>query len=261
MIKTLLDTDLGTFSDDILALLFLLKHPEIELKGITIVGEDKEIGADFTKQMLKSAGKQAPVYTGAKVPKESADNKAADFLVNEITSHKGEYNLVAIGQLTNVASALTKEPNLLAYLNSTYIMGGALYRSYELDSYTPEYNFAKDPKAAEKVVCAKGSKILVPLDVTMNAVVKEAELKKLKELGELERKSLELIDRCYLTEEMHDSLAVIAMTNPEITTIEKRQISIREDGVVLTEGTETDVCLDFDYDKFKKIFDGIIYKN
>src|SRR4030042_1847829 len=236
MHKILLDTDIGKFSDDIIALLFALKHPQAELKGITTVGEYHKEGADCAKEMVECAKKNIPVY--------NKDN-AADFLAREINSHKREYDLVAIGPLTNIASAMAKEPDLLEKVNATYIMGGGVYRSYDpydpFGNYTPEYNFAQDTKAAQTVISAKGNKVLVPLDATMYARIKKEELKKLRELGELERKAYELSSLYLFTEEMHDALALMALTTPEIFEkgIKKMPISIRDDGVVLIKGTET----------------------
>ena len=66
MIRVHLDTDLGGDIDDICALAFLLRSPEVEVTGITIAGDTNGKRCGYTRYALKVAGRsEIPVAAGA----------------------------------------------------------------------------------------------------------------------------------------------------------------------------------------------------
>lgn len=199
--KIILDTDIGKFSDDVIALLFALKHPEIELKGVTSVYETAEKGAEMSREMIKLAKKQIPVYAGCTKTLEemqSSDIKAVDFLIEETRKNKGEYNLVGIGPLTNIAMAIKKDERFQENIKKLYIMGGSIHRSYTRYSIDPEYNIAVDSEAARITLESSIDKLIVPLDVTMDAFIIKKEFERLKESGDLEKKHMILLFKIIL---------------------------------------------------------------
>ena len=261
--KIIFDTDMGRFSDDVIALLFALKHPEIELLGITSVYETAEKGASMSREMIELAKKQVPVYIGNNQTLEEnsfQNSEAVDFLLDESQKHKGEYDLLCIGPLTNIAVAIKKDERFCKNVRKLFIMGGSIHRSYTRYSIDPEYNIAVDPDAARIVFESSIDKLIIPLDVTMDGVIGKREFERLRELGDLERKAYDFTFQGKFGEEMHDSLALAIMTNPEIATIEKMPIKVDIYGNTLVRGENIlDVCMNFDYKTFRNIFDGVVF--
>lgn len=90
---------------------------------------------------------------------------AVDMLIEKVNSKKGKISIVAIGPLTNVARAVKKDEKFSKNVKELIIMGGAK----ESGNITPyaEFNFYKDPQAADIVFNAGFKKIiLIDFDVT-----------------------------------------------------------------------------------------------
>src|SRR5262245_52783856 len=97
-------------------------------------------------------------------------------LILEMADRLGrELVLVALGPLTNVAVALSRDRRALSRIGRIVVMGGAIAVP---GNVTPgaEFNFYVDPEAAAAVFDAGLPIDLVPLDVTSQVVLSEAEL-------------------------------------------------------------------------------------
>ncbi|MEL7398728.1 MAG: nucleoside hydrolase, partial [Pseudomonadota bacterium] len=94
-----------------------------------------------------------------------------DFLIDTLRREPpGTVTLCPIGPLTNIATALTRAPDIAERIQEIVLMGGAYF---EVGNITPaaEFNIYVDPEAA-KLVFASGVPITVmPLDVTHKALV------------------------------------------------------------------------------------------
>ena len=286
MKKILLDTDIGPFLDDFAAILYALKSKEIELRAITSVYGNPELGAKLAKKLVDYSGEKIDVYIGETNPLEGeayrtrvvtrgilSDDEikcnaeemgikrnAVDFLVREIIDNKGKYDLITIGALTNIALALRKNPEIAGNINHHYIMGGSI--RYNPDF--PEYNITCDPEAAEIVFNSKTAKTLVPLDATMQAKIRQEDFSKLAKLGKLERAVLSAADFCFRSEQeidtaMHDPLTLVIATNPEIAETEEMSLEVNFEGFTFPstrsrEESPISVCTGFNYNAFKDIF-------
>ena len=147
----ILDTDIGTDVDDLLALSLVLTSPELELIGVTTVYGDVALRAQMVCRLLTLRGvSDIPVAMGASkpllgkravyweghegkgllTPDEKAtplrDEHAVDMIVRTAMARPGEITLVAIGPLTNVALAFLREPRLAQALAGLLIMGGSV---------------------------------------------------------------------------------------------------------------------------------------
>ena len=90
--------------------------------------------------------------------------------------------LVPTGPLTNIATALTRAPNIVPRISEIVLMGGA--RS-EAGNITPsaEFNIYVDPQAAQ-IVFNSGIKITAfGLDVTHKALLREPHVTRIEALG------------------------------------------------------------------------------
>ncbi|RJT05344.1 nucleoside hydrolase [Halococcus sp. IIIV-5B] len=183
--RVIVDTD--TAGDDSQALLLAAATDRVAIEGVTIgagnVAFDRQV--ENAKYTLDLAGvDDVTVYEGARgpllVPFEHADHihgegglggerfpetgipsgdaYGPDFIVERARENPGEFTLVCLAPLTNVALALRREPDLGELLDSVWVMGG---NANCPGNVTPaaEYNFWVDPHAARKV--------LRELDVTL----------------------------------------------------------------------------------------------
>lgn len=152
--KILFDTDIGSDIDDALALLLLLRLPEVELVGVTTVYGRADVRAKVAKKILDAAGCPAPVVAGRGVPFESpmpvwhagtegkgvlsAEELAAPlagmgisegadaFIADAVRRHGRDLTLLCLGALTNVAAALRLDPGLRDRMGPLFFMGGGV---------------------------------------------------------------------------------------------------------------------------------------
>ena len=222
--KIIIDCDPGI--DDSLALLYALKHPEIEVVAITIVAGNVplELGLENAFRVLERVNRlDIPIYAGASQPLErdfvsAQDTHGMDGLgetylprtsqvqvQNEDAAHfLADYfenptstSLIAIGPLTNVAQALVLNPGLGQNMERFVSMGGA-YKSHGNCSPVAEYNYWCDPHAAQIVYANLGIEIeMVGLDVTRQIVLTPNHLEYLRQIAPELAAYVEQITRFY----------------------------------------------------------------
>lgn len=202
MKKVILDVDTGV--DDAWAILLALRSPELSIQGITTVAGN--VGCEQTTKntlrILELAGRpEIPVAQGLAKPLLSelhtgkvahgddgignvnfpdpqgkpVDQHAVDFLIETVMTAPGEITLLPVGPLSNIATALLKEPRLATAVRETIIMGGAVTVP---GNRTPaaEFNIYTDPEAA-KIVFTSGIPItLVGLDATRRTLLRQHHL-------------------------------------------------------------------------------------
>ena len=176
MTRLLIDTD--TASDDAVALLMALCTPGVEVEAITVVGGNMplEQGVQNALYTVELCGRQTPVYAGMAKPllrpletaenvhgqdgmgdiglplrgRTAAGNDAVSVLLDRVSDSPGEFTLVTLGPLTNVAMAILRDPSFASKVARCVTMGG----TGELPgNVTPlaEYNIWVDPEAARIV--------------------------------------------------------------------------------------------------------------
>ncbi|CAA9448619.1 MAG: Inosine-uridine preferring nucleoside hydrolase [uncultured Rubrobacteraceae bacterium] len=185
MRRFLIDTDTG--SDDAVALVMALKHPDVTVEAVTIVAGNVplEQGAQNALYTVELCGSTVPVFRGVGAPllspvvgaeevhgldgmgdiglplsgREPAPGHAVDVLVEKISASPGELTLVTLGPLTNVALALLRDPSISVKVNGCVMMGGT---GQGPGNVTPvaEYNIWADPEAA-KVVFESGMPLMM----------------------------------------------------------------------------------------------------
>jgi purine nucleosidase len=177
MRKFWIDTD--TASDDAVALVMALRWPDVDVVGVSLVAGNVPVeqgakNALYSIQMATT--KHVPVYIGCAKPLlrpiefatwfhgpdgmggmnypdaiQKADSKhAVDALIETVKANPGEITLVTLGPLTNIATALTRAPEIAKLIPRCVIMGGA---ANVVGNVTPaaEYNIWVDPEAASIV--------------------------------------------------------------------------------------------------------------
>lgn len=196
--RIIIDTDPGV--DDAAAILLALASPEIDVLGISVVGGNVPLAAttaNACKIVALSGRHDVPVYAGAPGPlvREQVYGKyahigafsdelvpatglkpetehAVDFLVRtarEAAVSGDPITICAIGPLTNIALALVRHPDVARGIKQIVAMGGAFTA---LGHRTPwaEFNVYADPHAAEIVYGSGLPLVIMPLDVTFQAL-------------------------------------------------------------------------------------------
>jgi purine nucleosidase len=222
MHKVIFDTDPGV--DDAMALLFLERHPQIDLVGITTTFGNASIETTTRNaQFLKREwGIAAPIAKGdgqkylatgeihhypahihgddglgnIGVPDvidgEPLDPRPAHrFIIDTVKANPGEVTIVAVGRMTNLANALHEAPEIAGLVKEVVIMGGA----FDVPgNVTPaaEANIHGDALAADVVMTAPWKVVAVGLDVTLKTVMSRKALAALAERG---GPPVELLDR------------------------------------------------------------------
>lgn len=211
-----IDTDMA--ADDWMALLYLLRRPDVAVKAITVTGDGEahcESGTRHALGLVALANRGViPVACGRTTPLQgdhafpaqwradvdtllgltlptttttAAQQTAVDLLTSVIQASPQQVVLLTIGPLTNVAEAVQRTPALVKNLAMIYIMGGAVEvpgniaeSGAGIDNHVAEWNMYVDPHAAQ-VVLASGAPItLVPLDATNHVPLTSSFYQRLK---------------------------------------------------------------------------------
>ncbi|MHB8894517.1 MAG: nucleoside hydrolase [Candidatus Geothermincolia bacterium] len=168
--------------DDALAILYLLSLPEeFEVAGITPVAGNAPLrkAEPIAREVLRAANREdVPVLAGASGRRElGKPTPASQFLSQVASEHPGEVTVLAIGPLTNVATAGIRDPDFYGNLARLVVMGGALEAGYGLPLVSPlEFNFWKDTEAACAVLAADCEKVILTMDLCIQVVFGRREL-------------------------------------------------------------------------------------
>jgi purine nucleosidase len=171
----LIDTD--TASDDAVALIMALRHPDVRVVAITVVSGNVPLSQGLVNALytVKICDANVPVFAGCDRPltrepahaewfhgrdglgdmnyppasQKSESLHAADAMIKLIRSNPGIV-LMTLGPLTNVAEALRRDPEIAGFVRRCVVMGGNPCCE---GNVTPaaEYNIWCDPEAAQIV--------------------------------------------------------------------------------------------------------------
>jgi len=189
-IPTILDTDIGHDVDDVWALAFLLKCPELDVKLITTSTGNTIYRASLVAKILQLMDRtDIPIGIGIPLDDNPHTHDAwlDDFdldqysgslihdgvgaICNTIMSAESKVSLICIGPVPNIAAALTRQPAICD--NAKFIgMHGSIYRGY-LGASKParEFNVMTHALACQAVFEASWEKVITPLDTCGNIIL------------------------------------------------------------------------------------------
>lgn len=250
--KMILDLDTGV--DDSLALAYAIANPDIEVLGVTGTygNVTTEQGVRNSLDILHLLEKDSvPVFKGedhamdkvvftrhevsarihgengvgqvtlppASAKPESTD--AIDFIIASCKRWGKELTLVTTGPLTNLATALEKEPEIEHMIGKVIVMGGALTVCGNV-SHFAEANISQDPCAARNVFETSMDITMVGLDVTQRSRLDKKATQSWRNLKTISGRLFADMADYYIentlgTEEtfIHDPSAVICAVHPE----------------------------------------------
>jgi inosine-uridine nucleoside N-ribohydrolase len=202
----ILDVDMA--HEDMFAALFLLQHPNVDLKAITVTGTGEAHCGPGVRNALGLlhlvGGADLPVACGRETPmagdhafpdawRAGADRaygvalpeggepsplSAPQLIAERVTKSGDRVTIVAVGPLTNIAEALQARPEIVDQIEAIYVMGGAVEvegnvgnSGAGIDNPYAEWNIYADPAAANIVFESGLPVTLVPLDATRDVPV------------------------------------------------------------------------------------------
>jgi len=206
---------------------------------------------------------------------EPADENAAHFLIRMVQKYPHEVTIYEGGPMTNLALAISLDPQFPELVQELVFMGGSLSPQTDnpefLNNPRHEFNFWFDPEAAEIVLRAPWKKIVcTPTDISIKTHMTAALVKQIDASGTpLARYIARFAMLTPGADIMWDELAAAAWIDPTIITkTETRYMSVDLDrgagyGNTLTSGTKdalrpvaqpVEIQVDLDTEKFYRIF-------
>ncbi len=209
--KIIIDCDPG--QDDAVALFLAMSAPdELDILGITTVAGNVplELTQRNARMMCDIAGKtDLAVYSGSARPMQREpitaesihgntgidgvdvfeptttlqDQHAVDFIVETLlAADEDSVTLVPTGPLTNIGTAIQREPSILTSVRKIVLMGGAM-REGGNRSPSAEFNILVDPHAADIVFKCGRPIVAMGLDVSHQVLSTRERVDRIKALG------------------------------------------------------------------------------
>lgn len=176
--------------------------------------------------------------------------------------------IIATGPLTNLARAISRDPDITDRIKDIYIMGGAVFVDGNITPYA-EFNFYSDPDAADYVLNSKVAITLISLDVTHKVNVTEEHIEPFKRhktrfaefvTGIIEYSiNFHKKYRGAIGAHLHDPLAVAIAAAPRLGQYEQLSLSVdcgEKRGLVRIKDGVKNIRFvkDVDVDGFLKLF-------
>ncbi|WP_313604160.1 nucleoside hydrolase [Rhizobium sp.] len=268
--KVIIDADPGV--DDAAAILMALASPEIEVLGLSIVAGNVSLEHTVTnacKLIGVSGRRDVPVHAGASGPlvREQvygkyarigsfddklvkagdivpSDENAVQFITRSARAAVAageQITICAIGPLTNVALALIQHPDVARGICQIVSMGGAFTA---LGHRTPwaEFNIYADPHAAEIVFQSGVPIVLMPLDMTFQALFTAEHFEKFRAGGEAGAALYNLFSTFDRSDEkrfgrpggpIHDATTIAWLIRPELFTSREAFVGVQVTGLTM----------------------------
>jgi len=261
-LPVILDCDPG--HDDAIAIVVAARH--CDLLGITTVAGNSPLAnttrnAIVVRDLLRidvpvHAGAARPLVAeaqhaenvhgvsgldGSDLPPPSgppASEDAVRFIVDTCRAHPEPVWLVPTGPLTNIALALRAAPDLASRIAGISLMGGGTFGNR---TAVAEFNIWGDPEAAA-IVFAEGTPLVMcGLDVTHRFQATPERIERVRALpGHLAAVLADLLgffSGTYVSRHegmagaaVHDPLAVLALTHPELLTTRQAHVAVETRG-------------------------------
>jgi purine nucleosidase len=209
--KIIIDTDPG--QDDAVAILLALASPdELDVLGITAVAGNVPLPLTQKNARIvcELAGKpDVKVFSGCDAPLQRKlvtaehvhgktgldgpqmadptmalqDQHAVDFIIETLRREPaGTVTLCPLGPLTNVAKAMQQAPDITDRIQQIVLMGGAYFQVGNITP-TAEFNIYVDPEAADIVFKSGVDIVVMPLDVTHQALTTQPRVDAFASMG------------------------------------------------------------------------------
>jgi len=237
-----LDTDIGSDVDDVLALAAILGSPELELTGVTTVYGDVLLRARMVARLASVAGRGVgPIvpgraearsgravwwagHEGALMP--DLEQELVDTSRDPIEVLTGSRTVLAIGPLTNLAEAVERPGH---GISQVFLMGG------QLVTEKVEHNIKCDIDAAAAVFGSGVPVTVIGLEQTKRLRLGADEVAEIEAAGALGALLGREIRQYWKYREAdfntpHDPAAVLMLVEPDLFTFTTGHVDVAADG-------------------------------
>ncbi|CAM8912167.1 unnamed protein product [Rhodiola kirilowii] len=268
--KIIIDTDPGI--DDAMAIFLALQSPEVEVIALTTIFGNvcTSLATRNSLHLLEVAGRTGiPVAEGSHVAitkgielhiadfihgadglgnqnfppprSQKIEQSAADFLVDQANKFPGQVTVVALGPLTNIATAMQLDPEFAQRIGQIILLGGAFGVNGNVNP-AAEANIYGDPDAADIVFTSGANIFAVGINVTHQVVLTDTDRAKLsKSNGRFAQYLNQILDvyfayhrDAYNTEGvyLHDTTCIAAAINPSLITFTEGVVRVQTTGIM-----------------------------
>jgi purine nucleosidase/pyrimidine-specific ribonucleoside hydrolase len=290
----IIDTDPGI--DDAIAILYALRHPDLDIAALTTVAGNIGLAVTTTNalRITTLAEVHAPVHAGAAAPlgreprpelgihgndglggvtfpdpaTDAASDDAVGYLISNLNRADPQtIDLFCLAPLTNIAQLITRAPEAANRIRRIIAMGGAVDEPGNMGR--GEFNLAHDPEAAAIVLHAGLDLTLIPLDATRQFRADAAYLDTLRATGKAPATaSADLIDAYFVQTEhqakgsesrpLHDPCVPLYALHPDLFRIETRHLQVDHDGALVAGPHPIRVAMGVDADALRaRLRDGL----
>lgn len=237
-----LDTDIGTDVDDLLALSMIFGSPELHISGVTTVYGDVALRARIVAATYQAAGLTPPPIAAGHAQTQSGrpvwwaghegstiadlDAYAFDSGVSAIDLLASSATIAAIGPLTNAAAA-TRHPG--GVVDRVVIMGGDFRRDIV------EHNIKCDVDAARSLFATGIPVFAAGLEQTERVRLGASELARIGAAGPLGAMVAAEMTRFWAFAEQdynvpHDPIAVLTLARPDLFEFTGGTVTVTPEG-------------------------------
>ena len=202
-------------------------------------GADKPLVRPYFRDASGTHGETGVGTVEFKTPVKTPDSRPAwELIYEEAVKYKGELVLIAVGPLTNIATALRLHPDLPEYIKKFYIMGGGTFGNVTATGAKAEFNIWVDPLAAKEVF-EKMEVYMVGLNATHAAAVTGEDFDEMisicgenpkaylvKELSKFSK--FNSMENGQDNNVIHDALAVASVMNKDVVTYEDYYVWVED---------------------------------
>ncbi len=262
--RVIIDTDPGV--DDAMAILLALNSPELKVEALTVVPGNVEAaqGLENALELVSLAGRCDVVVAGGAqhpldqklitaqfwhgknglagvdlpAPKCKPDARfGPELIIEMVHKYPHEITLIPVGPLTNIALAVSKDPGIAFLVKDIVIMGGSITGG-NVDG-AAESNIYNDPEAAQIVFNAGWTVTMIGSDVGERTLITRKDVTQLQASHRPESEFIGKLADFYLTRSeksgyqgaaMYDPLAVAAVIDPTLVTLENMHVDVETRG-------------------------------
>lgn len=259
-IKIILDSDPG--HDDAVAIMLAGKSPRFDFLGLSTCSGNQTIEKTTANALALCSylHLNVPVAKGASHPlvkapmicpeihgesgldgfsfppsSKALDPRSGCDLIISLCLHHEDVVLIPTGPLTNIALALTKEPQIKKHIAKIVLMGGSI----GFGNVTPaaEFNILVDPEAADIVFHSGLPVYMNGLDVTRKVLVLPKIIERMEKLHNLASDLFVALMGTYNKNQkkvfhwieggpLHDPVTVVSLLNPMVVRYQKMAVDI-----------------------------------
>ena len=232
---------------------YVEKNTKNALNVLEVMGRgDINVSVGATRPLIKPASFASQIHgntglDGPKLPEvpslKPTPDHAADVIIKTLKQSKEPVTIVATGPLTNIATALIKDPSITQYIDSITIMGGGTFGNWTPNA---EFNIWVDAEAAKRIFDSGVTINVFGLDVTHQVLATDEVINRFKridnQIANFVVELLEFFKSTYKTHfnmdggPIHDACTILYLLQPDLFTMQHTHIDIEHQSP-LTYGT------------------------